>query len=84
MQEVFTSRAEIEFDPEDLQKISRLLKRVGLKRKAVLLDNALCALEWAVEQRENGKEVASVDQASQQYEIYSTPVLDRIEQKMRS
>jgi hypothetical protein len=69
-------RVQIEFAENRIHELNDLMVRCGVSTKKELFNNAISILEWAVEETEARRAVASVDRKNTRYEILRMPVLD--------
>jgi len=75
----------LNFDVSDEQNESlRLLqKKTGLSTMKDLINNALTVFEWAVEEVEDGNEIASVNNDEEIYRVLATPSLQHVAKTAR-
>jgi hypothetical protein len=69
-------RIQLDLDDEGMKLLERLKEATGSKTHKELFNNAITLLEWAVNQRVNGRIVASLDESSQNYKELQMPALE--------
>ncbi len=69
-------RIQVEFDKCGLAQIEELKEKTGISTYKELFNNALTILAWAVEQRESGRMVASIDEEQNQFRELQMPTLE--------
>jgi len=74
-------RLQFEIPDTNFKELERLMAEAGVKTKTELLNNALTLLEWAVEQKERGRIIASVDEKDQKYQELLMPIFARVVRK---
>jgi hypothetical protein len=67
-----------ELDPEAEGALDKIKRKTGIKDEGELFNNALTILAWAIEQRERGRQVASMDREKRTYRELQMPIFDRI------
>jgi hypothetical protein len=67
-----------EVSDNDDSKILWLLSQTGSKDERKLIDIALTLLQWAIEQTQNGRQVASLDMESRSYRRLQMHALDAV------
>lgn len=73
--DIMTIRVQFEMTDGKFKEFEELMKRVGVKTKKDLINNALTLLEWAVNERKTGRIIASVDEKEQKYKEVIMPIL---------
>jgi len=68
------ARIQLELPQEKVDKLETLMKESGIKTKKELLNNALTFLEWAINERREGKIIASVDEQEKTLKELIMPV----------
>ena len=69
-------RIQIDFAEDRVRDMDSLMERCGITTRKDLFNNALSILEWAIEEQEAAKVVASVDRDGERYVILRMPALD--------
>lgn len=69
-------RIQVEFDENGMRMIEDLKKKTGISTYKDLFNNALALLSWSVEQRENARTIASVDESTKEYRELQMPSLE--------
>ncbi|MFZ5453219.1 MAG: hypothetical protein ACOZF2_15275 [Thermodesulfobacteriota bacterium] len=71
-------RVQFEINEGKFKELEELMKKVGIKTKKDLLNNALTLLEWAVNERKAGRIIASIDEEEQKYKEVIMPILSNV------
>jgi len=58
--------------------VRRMLEDTGLANEGDLINNAITLLEWAIGERKQGREIASVDVENRKFYKARLPVLDNV------
>ncbi len=72
-------RLQLEMDESRLKVIEKLMQLTDLHTKKEFINNALTLFKWAIEERQHGRQIASVDAAGQAYRELRMPALDTVE-----
>jgi hypothetical protein len=78
MKDKFT-RIQLELPQDKVERLEALMKESGIKTKKELLNNALTFLEWAINERKDGKIIASVDEREKKLKELIMPLFASIE-----
>ena len=70
-----THRIQIDLDDDQLAEFEAMMAEGGLSTKRELLNNALTLLGWAMDEVDDGRVIASLDEKAQSYKQLSMPVL---------
>lgn len=76
-------RIQLDLDDDGMRLLERLKKATGAKTHKELFNNALTLLEWAVNQREKGRVVASLDESTETYRELQMPALEYAASRMK-
>lgn len=71
-------RIQLEIDDAGVIVLSDLRAETGVKSHKELFNNAISVLVWAVQQRRQGRIVASIDEQNKNFRELSMPILDRV------
>ena len=69
-------RIQLDLDDAGVALLDRLKGATGSKTHKELFNNAITLLEWAVNQRRNGRIVASLDESDENYRELQMPALE--------
>jgi hypothetical protein len=69
-----TVRLQFEVNEDRLEKIDDLMKKLDLKRRAELFNHGLSLLNWAINEREKGRIIASMDEEKGTYKELEIPI----------
>lgn len=69
------ARIQFELTDEQLVELEKLMTESGTKTKKDLLNNALTLLEWALNEKKNGRIIASVNEKENKYKELVMPIL---------
>jgi hypothetical protein len=74
----------LNWKPERLMELDRLMAFCHLKTRKALFDNAIMLLEWAVQEVRAGNEIASYNRSSDHVEAVRFPVLDNAARRAKA
>ena len=74
----YKMRIQIEINDEERDAIDALILKAGLKTKKELFNNALAIFEWALNEKKNGRSIASIDKDNEVIRELLMPTLSRI------
>lgn len=69
-----TVRLQFEVYEAQVEKIDELMRKLGLKRRTELFNDALSFLSWAVKEREKGRIIVSMDEGKGTYKELVIPI----------
>lgn len=70
-----TVRIQLELPPEKVRAIDALIKKTGASTRKDYFNNALAILEWAIQEKEAGKAIASIDEERKEFNVLVMPIL---------
>jgi hypothetical protein len=76
------SRIQFEVSENRRDKIDELQAKLKLSTRKALFNNALALLRWAVEQKENGRKIASLSEEENSYMELVMPALEDVETRV--
>ena len=62
--------------------LAELMEKTGVKTKQAMIDNAVVAFEWLVEQKQKGRLVVSIDQREYVEKELVMPVLSAVKREV--
>jgi hypothetical protein len=71
-------RLQFELTEGQLKELKAIMEKTKVRTKKNLINNALTLFEWAVQEKERGRIIASVDEASEKYKEVTMPALSAI------
>lgn len=71
-------RLQFELTEDKNRELEALMKEVGVRTKKDLLNNALTLLEWAIQERKQGRVIASIDERGKKYKEIVMPILEAV------
>ena len=71
------ARFQLDIPEPRLREIETLMQETGTGTKKELVNNAITLLQWAVRQRQRGRMVCAVDEATDRLTELGMPILDR-------
>ena len=74
-------RIQLDVPFERNKEIEDLMKRTSTSTKKEFINNALTLLEWAIEETENGRVIASLDEQNKSYKELVMPILAAVKRK---
>ena len=72
-------RVQYEIPENRLQELIILQEELDLTTRTDLLNTALTLLEWVVEQKRKGREIAAIDEKQDNYWVLVMPALQRVQ-----
>lgn len=74
-----------EINENEVAKLQEMMEKMGIENQSMarLFDTSLSLLNWAIEQKEKGNKIMSVNYAEKVQVELSTPFLDNIEVAQR-
>ena len=76
-------RIQLDLPAERVEDLKSLMARAEMETYKELFDNAFTLFEWAIDEVESGKLLASVDEESEKYSEVIMPVLRRVRKKSK-
>ena len=74
-------RIQFELPEEKVKELEAIMAEARITTKKDLFNNALTLWEWAVQERQNGRTIASVDEDNKKYKELVMPALLAIRPK---
>jgi len=68
-------RMQFELTEDQNRGLEALKDKIKVRTKKDLINNALTLLEWAIQEREKGRIIASVDEQNDRYKELVMPIL---------
>lgn len=78
-----THRIQFDLDDGQLAEFEALMAEGGVSTKRELLNNAITILGWAMDEVNDGRVIASLDEKAQSYKQLSMPILSGKKSKAR-
>ena len=74
-----------EINENEVAKLQEMMEKMGVENQSMarLFDTSLSLLNWAIEQKEKGNKIMSVNYAEKVQVELSTPFLDNVEVSQR-
>jgi hypothetical protein len=76
-------RVQLDLPVQRIEELEKLIAKTGVTTRKDLFENALTLLEWAVEQREQGRIIASVDEEEDFYRELVMPALASVKHEAK-
>jgi hypothetical protein len=73
-----SAKIQLELPKERIAEIEDLMRRTNTATKKDFINNALTLLEWAIEERENGRIITSLDERNKSYKELVMPILSSV------
>ena len=70
-------RIQIDLDEKRFEEFEKLMKEAGVETKKDLFNWAFTILKWCLNERKNGRIIASVDEKENKYKELDTPIFSR-------
>lgn len=74
-------RIQFELPEEKITELKKLMKESGIRTRKDLLNNALMLLEWAVNEKRQGRTIISIDEKKNRHKEILMPILSSIPSK---
>jgi hypothetical protein len=74
-------RIQFELPEEKIKELEAIMAEARITTKKDLFNNALTLWEWAVQERQNGRTIASIDEDNKKYKELVMPALLAIRPK---
>lgn len=71
-----TQRVQLDLPERQVKELDGLMKETGVATRKDFFNQALSLLLWAIKEKKEGRIIASVDEANQQYREVVMPVLN--------
>ncbi len=68
-------RIQFELPVAQVTELKKLMKESGITMRKDLLNNALMLLEWAINEKRQGRTIVSLDEKKHQYKEVLMPIL---------
>lgn len=68
-------RIQLELPVEKVQELEELMEQAKISTKKDLINNALTLLEWALNEKKEGRTIASINEKTMSYKELVMPVL---------
>jgi hypothetical protein len=73
----------LEPSAERVIELDQLMAECGIHTRVELINTALNVLEWAIEERKNGRIIASVDEANMRFKELMIPAFSAVRAAQR-
>ena len=77
-------RVQIDFSRQKVEVVDRLVSACGLDTRKEFFNHALSLFEWAVKEVQTGREIGSINRATQDITVVNMPALTNIMQEKAS
>ncbi|WP_318458362.1 hypothetical protein [Photobacterium leiognathi] len=71
-------RVQFDLSEERASEIQDLMDKCGINTRKELFNYALTILEWAVEESENGLDIAAINRAEKEFYALRMPILSKV------
>lgn len=71
-------RIQLELSEDRVNELKTLMEQVGVETYKDLFNNVLSLFEWAIQEAEKGRTLASIDENAGKYRELAMPIIDRI------
>lgn len=72
-------KVQVEFSGTFIKRINAMMEELGIKTKKELFNSALTLLEWAIQERKQGKTLCSLDEKDKTITKVFMPVLTGVD-----
>ena len=77
-------RIQFELSEEYLDELEEMMRLTGIRTKKELVNNALSFLQWAINEKREGKVIASVDEKEDKYKEIIMPFITPTPKRLNS
>ncbi len=77
-------RINFEFTEDQVKELKALQQKTGSASMKEMFNSAMSMLEWSVDEKIKGHEIASLDPDSQNYRVLVMPILQKAARKQAS
>ena len=77
-------RIQLDLADENVAQLQQLIEKAGVHTYKELFDNALALLNWAIEERQLGRRIGSIDETEQAYRELGMKILEGVERPVKS
>jgi len=70
-------RINFEFTEDQVKELKALQQKIGSTSMKEMFNSAMSILEWSVDEKIKGREIASLDPDSNNYRVLVTPILQK-------
>lgn len=78
-----TVRVQIDLSEDKVQALKELMKKADIATQKELINNALTVLEWIVNETQQGRAIASINEDTMSYKQLAMPILSAVADKAR-
>lgn len=71
-------RMQFDFTEDRVKELEAMMAKCGINTRKELFNNALTILEWALEESEQGHDVAAIDRKDKQFFALRMPILTQV------
>jgi metal-responsive CopG/Arc/MetJ family transcriptional regulator len=69
-------RVQLDMPEERVKELDELMREIGAATRKEFFNHAISLFKWAIEERKEGRIIASVDSAYKEYRVVVMPGLD--------
>lgn len=77
-------RVQLDLPADQVRALEELMERAKISTKKDLINNALTLLEWAINEKSEGRTIASINEKNMSYKELVMPVLSAVAPKAQS
>ena len=77
-------RVQLDLPADQVRELEELMERAKISTKKDLINNALTLLEWAINEKSEGRTIASINEKNMSYKELVMPVLSAVAPKAQS
>lgn len=71
-------RVQFDFNTENLKELEVMMQKCDISTRSELFNNALTVLQWAIEETEQGREIASIGKDGTLNHTLRMPILSHV------
>lgn len=77
-------RVQFDLTEDKVNEIQEIMDKSGMSSRKDVFNTALTLLEWAIDESEQGHDIAAIDRAKKEFFSLRMPVLDTAKKKQRA
>jgi hypothetical protein len=77
-------RIQLDLPADKVQELEELMEQAKISTKKDLINNALTLLEWAINEKKEGRAIASINEKTMSYKELVMPVLSAVAPKSQT
>lgn len=75
-------RMQFDFSEDRVNELEAMMQKCNISTRKELINNALSILEWAIEETEQGHDIAAIDRKEKQFFALRMPILSSVKKSV--